>query len=566
MSEPPPLWDDIDDHDLEAELQRQLDAIDGTGSEDDEDSEAAGAAQLLDEAATATENQDVKQEEEEPPEADSAWSQLMATMTADTNHWDEYEQDLVDLRTSMKYVKPRPAEKENNMEEGENKVPTSPQSPNTGNIFGMPVPNNEEEDDNDADAGHLRLQMKDPELYVQEIQNRLKTLLEEEEKEEKAEKTRAELRKDSLEHEEQRSSMSNTTGDVGAVSDRVDVAKERPDSSTPSSATFHERANYILRQSSNIDALVHEAKSNMTQEELEWQTTHEEHEKEVQQNIADQQQLRLQMEEELKQQREHLRKEQEERTKQIEQEQNKRRIEIEKRAQEQKEKRLEIERERERTRIKEEETMKQLMAELEEADREREREMKIAMQEKEKREHSFRVMKVRWNLEERSAKTIQRHFYAMRSTHATKRAMAAVALFVQSRQRGMLGRKRAHAQRRTRAIKTLAQWWHSRTERFRYLQTRAVVNVAVVSIQSLHRGRTHRRRVWKIKQQQQVKRHEAANRIIAIWRQFIQQREFLDTVAASTVMCSAVRGHLGRKFSKKKNAVSYKCNPWAVAF
>ena len=61
----PPLWDDIDDNDLEAELQRQLDAIDGTVSEDDENSEASGAnhIQLLDQAATATENQDVKQEE-----------------------------------------------------------------------------------------------------------------------------------------------------------------------------------------------------------------------------------------------------------------------------------------------------------------------------------------------------------------------------------------------------------------------------------------------------------------------------------------------------------------------
>ena len=95
------LWE-MNDDELEAELQRQLDGLD---SEDDQDVKEE-ERQLM---QTGTNNKIVTAEEEGEgtevdenksltanisPAPDSAWSQLMATMNADTNHWDQYEHIL----------------------------------------------------------------------------------------------------------------------------------------------------------------------------------------------------------------------------------------------------------------------------------------------------------------------------------------------------------------------------------------------------------------------------------------------------------------------------------------
>jgi hypothetical protein len=316
------LWE-MNDDELEAELQRQLDGLD---SEDDQDVKEE-ERQLI---QTGTNNKIVTAEEEGEgtevdenksltanisPAPDSAWSQLMATMNADTNHWDQYEQGLADLRTSIASVVPR--SEEINVDEG---VPNSPQSPSSSNLsmVGIPLPDPEdskEENSDNEEEQSLMMNIEDPESYVEEIQKRLQTLLEEEEKEEKAEGERKKVREDTLLQNNSNVSFSDDTDKIKEEGTST-VATDNVNDEHIQTFKLNRKANDIVRQFS-------------LNEERECSPASEEHEKELEMEIVSQQEYRQKMEEELKLEREALQKQQEERRKKIEMEAIERQKEIE---------------------------------------------------------------------------------------------------------------------------------------------------------------------------------------------------------------------------------------------
>jgi hypothetical protein len=141
---------EMNDEQLEAELLRQLECL---SSEDEEDHDTGDAKTYIKQQSISENNSPNYQilttpTLSPPPPTDSAWSQLLATMNADTNHWDQYESELTSLRTSMSAVVPR--SKETTTTANTTEEPLSP----TSNTFftGVPLPNEDTTNDTDSNT------------------------------------------------------------------------------------------------------------------------------------------------------------------------------------------------------------------------------------------------------------------------------------------------------------------------------------------------------------------------------------------------------------------------------
>ena len=570
---------EMNDEQLEAELLRQLECL---SSEDEEDHDTGDAKTYIKQQSISENNSPNYQilttpTLSPPPPTDSAWSQLLATMNADTNHWDQYESELTSLRTSMSAVVPR--SKETTTTANTTEEPLSP----TSNTFftGVPLPNEDTTNDTDSNTED---EDEDPEKYVKEMQERMKTLLADDEEDNKEEAKPTEINTSASPSSPSSSpfnedntttihkpstspssSLATSLHNTTTTNNNNNTTTNNPDTVT----NFNARANTILHASNTNDlnkelfytSLVNEAKSNMSAEEIQWQLDNKQHEEALQRDIEMQQEERIIMEREAKIERIQLKKEQERRQLMIEKEAQTRHLEIERHAQEASDRRKEIELAREQQRQREQERMEQFQLELKQADLEREQEMERAKKEEQIRAHVLKTMRVRWTLEERCAKTIQRHVRSRRTGIQVKVAQLKIALYLQKYSRGNQGRKKYILIKRNMKSTVLSKWWKVRMNRIKYIRHRNQMRRNVIAIQSSWRRHVGKRTVQAMQLKQIEKQNNlqqnAATLIASQWKGFVFKREYLDMVAASTIVCSVIRGYLSRSVvqTRRKSVV-----------
>ena len=580
-------WD-LDDAELEAELQRQLDDMTYDENSEDDAGSASGDVKFqqitpVDENKSFSANNQIISDHDNydadgtssslpsqpSPPVDSAWSQLMATVNAETDHWDQYESELTTLRTSMASFVPRSEENSTKTAAGTAPPPTSPNSAKN-QFMGLPLPS--DQDDEDV-TDPIILTIDDPEKYVEEVQKRFQTLLSDEENDDE---------EDTGEKNGEDGESGGGGGDIETTSEieggesttaettmTTETSLPSLTSTNPNDLAFRSRANDILRQS-NVDDLVQEAKSQMTADERQWRADNAQHEDALRRDIAMQQEERIIMEREASAERAKLKRIQMEREQIIQEEATRKQTEIEEQARRAAEQRKAMEEMRERQRVREQEQMEQFQRELEEADREREREMERAKKEEEAKAFVLKQMRVRWTLEERCAKTIQHRVRNMRAGKVVLSTQLSVAIFLQKWRRGFIGRRRAQVKRRKCASLLLQKWYRSRSNRIKYLSNLETTRSAVTRMQSTWRGHARRRQCIEKMQEraeQRARQREQASTVLSSrWQGFVQRRQFLETRAASTLLCSAVRSFLvrGRLTEERKmNVCAVKIQSYA---
>ncbi len=630
------LWE-LDDDELEAELQRQLDGLGSSDDDEEQEQEADGghdgsggggggggsdagarhakAAASARSPAASDDGENVSSHANSPDtaagtvpadggakstlpssaspgdgEPASAWAELMASMTADTSHWDQYANELTDLRTSIASVVPS----------SHNIDPTAPAdvSQDTAVVEGPATTfltaaaagdDDDDDDDDDADdddgsppdapaspASPTSLLLRgqrdrqpdvDPDEVVREIRERVASMLAEESPRGSAAAEDAGAA-DADATPAARPVPTPTSDGTAAAAAAAAAAHVRSEArrvmllsaAEATDATDGAAPDGTPTTTTTVETLADEARAQMNAEEREWRQESSAHDRALMEAIELRADERAHLEREARRERERFEREQAVRDAAIRDEAAAAAREIEARAAAVEAARKEAEAARAAEAAAQQKRVDALRRELEEAEAERAAAVAEAQREERERQRELTVMRVRWATEERAAKSIQRGFAAMRHRRlerdAAERArMAACSVVVQAFWRGVraraAARERAAARKRTRAaaarqIQRLVRGGqgrrHAAAVRAQYAGARAMQRVA--------RGRRGRMRCAGLRRD--AAKARCASRVAAWWRSAVVCRAYGEQRAAAIVLASGWRSALRRRAARRE--------------
>ncbi len=489
------LWE-MDEAELEAELQRQLD---GMSCCEVQIADNGLSDSWQDENSASVVNSEVAQSTSTPrlKNADAhigagiAWSELMSSVDATSNHWSAFEDELAQLRQSLTSTVVKKNER--------NYLPVSE------NVSQSEI-SSDANDPVDEDVAQVLTSMQSEDI-VQALQ--LAT---------EGEDLRTPLSVTLKEHE-QRPSFSETSSLTGA-SLRKEVDK------------------IVQTHEMTLQDLAAEAREGMTDEETKWHEERARHEQELLQAIAEKSSLRVEMEAKLIMERNQLEQELAEREKIIQQEAAERDAEIEFAANKAAELRLARQANAERMQRAEEERLEALTQKLEETEAEEENLFLEVAKEIEERERMVLEAQIKWNMENRSARKIQRH-YAEHRTRRRRRLLAIVV--VQSFFRGLEGRKKAKQVRG--AILTIQSSWRRALALCRCAAARQRQK-SVLTLQRIWRGRCSRIST--------VRERRGLQTIQTWWRCQHRRRRYTRKRAAATTVACLLRRCIARQHVSRR--------------
>ena len=621
------LWE-LNDDQLEAELQRQLDGlpsddeggveeagdfhppapsasprmhkgIDHTSEKDNADSIeniANSANSLQGNRANTSGKEDIHETflsrspaHENSSSNKSAWDEFMDSMTAESDHWTKYESELTILRTSMAEIT---ATDDSAMQS--TGIPEGPKEENGEQLFLTTLDSDtilKASDDMDQKNELMQgVVLGDPEKIVDDIRKKVDALMMEGDESANHDGKANPLKMDDLEYkeiagEDELDHKECTEKDSQKTSDqeRGDRVKtQKNDNAVESNKAamlnpheLRQQALQVVGTHSSMDVLVSEAENMMAPEEREWRKSSSAQDRALMEAIDLQAEERKRMEDELIREREKMLKCQQQKELDIKVESERISAEIEEQARMAAARRAEEEAAREREQEEERIRMENLQKELEEAALEQERLIEEARREEEERKRHLKILRVRWALEERCAKTIQRNFAAHKARLLEAERLEAerleaerrkeeerqnrlriernAAINIQRIARGVLHRLLTGLVRKRRTRLALFAQCLARGAAARQHVTalRICMNSASINMQRLFRGRKGRKSALMIREEK--RNDDKALQIQTWWRCCLQRRNFTESRCAAIIVSSIWRSKLVRMHMFKRH-------------